>query len=264
MNIETEIKDNAYAAIESSLLDNFNLISDRCPVEIDLIQEVLGDLYNLITTDGVSEEPENEGSKYRPRILIPPLFAKNLFFLIAAYKLMLLGLNNPSNSTLRTVLEGITQIYLIHATKNEAELIYKREMDILTDDEKIILKKNYRYMSAGMVRDLLYTGEKKRMMDDLYNGMSNVSHPSIKGLITDMELTDDFTNDAIYVILAFGTANIIAFLEVYSDRIDENIIENSKKLLDKCAKAHGGVVDIVPNQPSILEKLTLTPDPDLY
>lgn len=262
MNIETEIKNNAYAAIDSSLLDNFNLISDRCPVEIDLIQEVLGDLYNLITTDGVSEE--NEGSKYRPRILIPPLFAKNLFFLIAAYKLMLLGLNNPSNSTLRTVLEGITQIYLIHATKNEAELIYKSEMDILTDSEKIILKKKYKYMSPGMVRDLLYTGEKKRMMDNLYSGMSNVSHTSIKGLITDMELTDDFTNDTIYVILAFGTANIIAFLEVYSDRIDENIIENSKKLLDKCAKAHGSVVDFVPNQPSILEKLTLAPDPDLY
>lgn len=266
MDIETEIKNHTYAAMDSSLLDNFNLISNRCSVEIDLIQEILGNLSHLIITisDVVLDKSRNTGNEDKPRGLILPLFTRNVSYLIASHKLMLLGLNNPSKSTLRTVMEGITQIYLVYSTKIEAELIYKKELDILTDDEINIFKNKYKYMPPREVRKLLYTGEKKIKIDTLYNEISNASHPTIKGIMSDIQLSDGPTNDTIYVILAFGMANIIAFLEVYSDKLDENTIENSAKLLDKCAKKCGGVVDLVPNHPSILEKLTLIPGPDLH
>ena len=52
----------------------------------------------------------------------------------AAYKLACIGLNNPAYLNLRTVFEGITQMYLLHFTDREAYIFYRQQLGTLTED----------------------------------------------------------------------------------------------------------------------------------
>lgn len=258
-----KIKKRSYSEIDLIFQEKDNLISNKFSVKINLVQEMLENLFYLIDTMNniILEEYKRTNNKLDgPAALIPHLFEKNSHYLVAAHKLSLLGLINPSNSMLRSIFECISQIYLLHLTEKEAELIYKREVGILTDEEKTELRKKYRYMSPKMARDILYHNKKKTKLSEFYSSISTSTHPSIKGIRCDIELNYDSLDHTIYGILALGAANIIAFLEVYLDRLDENIIENSMELLDKIDKEYGSMVDIVPNNPLFSEKLKISPD----
>ena len=160
------------------------------------------------------------------------------------------------NSIMRVVFEGITQIYLLHLTTKEAELFYKKQLDLLTDPEKEVWKTTYRYLTPQMVRNILYCEPKKTQMTDFYTVLSNTSHPSIIGAIGDIELKDEIVMDTLSGILALGISNIIAFNEIYSDKYNTKTIYAINNLLDKVTnQMKDQMIDIVPNNPSFTARL---------
>ncbi|MCZ7383287.1 MAG: hypothetical protein O8C63_00880 [Candidatus Methanoperedens sp.] len=256
----TEIKNQYYKKFDEFLQTKHEVILEKYVDKIDLIKEVIDYSLHLryVMNAVFFEEVQKTGKKLDgPTALIPFLYDKNNHYLIAAYKLAVFGLINPSNSILRAIFEGITQIYLLYLTNNEAELYYKKQLGLLTPVEKKELKNKYHNLKPQMVRNILYCESKKKQIEDFYSVISNTTHPSIIGAMGDIGLEDEIMKDTLGGILALGSANIIAYYEIYSDDLDNNC-EIPNDLLYKVSKELDGfMIDIIPNKPTYSEKLKI-------
>ena len=193
-----------------------------------------------------------------PKALIPILFDRNNHYLIAAHKLALNGLINPAYLNLRTVFEGISQIYLLHLTEKEADLFYKKQLNILTPSEENDLIKTYEWLKPAKVRNILFTNQKKNQINDFYNQISNSTHPSIISAMSDFILREETSTDVLNLILGLSAANLIVINETYFEKFDQDEVDEITNMLDMIADELGGfMVDMIPNNPSIKGKLKI-------
>lgn len=240
-----------YKEIDSNLQNKQNLILMRYLNKVNLIEEVIGCSYYLISVSNIvflGELRKKCKELDGPTSSIQVLYQKNVHSLVASYKLAMQGLFSPSKVILRTVFEGITQIYLIHSGKKEAKLFYKSLANELSlAEEQNLRKTKFKELSPGYVRNILYEGEKKKELIKLYSALSEFTHPCLKSSAYDIELKDEVVNDTLGAILVLGSANLVAFNKIFSEKFDKKTIEVSNSLLGKVNVELGGGYDFVPN-----------------
>ena len=141
-----KVKRRKCTEIESVLQIRKDFISKEYVNKINIFRdsvELLFYLRDILNARFYEEHKKTNKPLDGPKALIPILFDRNNHYLIAAFKLALSGLNNPAYLNLRTVFEGINLIYLLHLTEKEADLFYKKQLNILTTSEKKDFKKTF-------------------------------------------------------------------------------------------------------------------------
>ncbi|ETA69194.1 hypothetical protein MettiDRAFT_2688 [Methanolobus tindarius DSM 2278] len=241
-----------YNDIESILNYRKDIIFKEHASKLDIFQDSIELLFYLtkVLNAGFLAEFKRTGKRLEgPRTIIPVLFERNNHNLLAAYKLACIGLNNPAYLNLRTVFEGITQMYLLHFTDREAYIFYRQQLGTLTEDEEKELKNKHHWLRPSRIRELLYTGEKKEQVDDFYILISNAAHPGIKRAMGDFDYRKEVTVDVLSISLALAAASLITVRDIYSSMISEEEAEEIDDLLDRVMQElEGEVLDISPNR----------------
>lgn len=251
-----KVRRRSYSDIESAFQTRRDSILKVYSGKINIFQETIElsfYLSDILNARFYEDYKKNNKPLDGPKALVPILFDRNNHYLIAAHKLAsLFGLINPCYQNLRSVFEVINQIYLLHLTDIEADLFYKKQLDLLTSTEKNELKDRHENLKPAKVRKLLYTGTKKQQADDFYKMISNSTHPSIISAMSDFILRDETIKDALDLTLGLSAANIIAIHETYFEKFEQEEVDEITNMMDKIAKELGDViVDIIPNNPSI-------------
>jgi hypothetical protein len=161
---------------------------------------------------------------------------------------------DPAYLTLRSVFEGVTQIYLLHLTDREAELFYKKQIETLTPNDKRELKRR-RWLSPAEVRDILYTGTKKEQNEAFYNGISNSAHPSVRGVTMNFELKEDVVVDVLSLTLMLAVSNLIAINESCFEIITKKERGEVLEAIEEVVAELGYISDLIPNNPKMEDKL---------
>jgi hypothetical protein len=244
-----------YNDIESTFLYRKDIIFKEHAAKLDIFQNSIELLFYLTTVLNARFIDEFKTTGKRPdgpKSIIPVLFERNNHNLIAAYKLACIGLNNPAYLNLRTVFEGITQMYLLQLTEREAYIFYRQQLGTLTETEEKELKNKHHWLRPSRIRQLLYTGEKKKLVDDFYMLISNAAHPGIKRAIGDFDYREEVTDDVLSILLALSAASFIIVKDIYPDMVGEEEAEEIDDLLNRITqKLNGQVMDISPNHPGL-------------
>ncbi|MDW7732691.1 MAG: hypothetical protein SCH66_09730 [Methanolobus sp.] len=245
------VKRRDYNDIESILLYRKDIIFKEHAAKLDIFQDSIELLFYLTTilNTGFLDEFKRTGKRLKgPGSIIPVLFERNNHYLMAAYKLACIGLNNPAYLNLRTVFEGITHMYLLHLTDREAYIFYKQQLGTLTPDEEKELKNKHHWLRPSRVREVLYTGEKKKQVDEFYILISNSAHPGIKSAMGDFDYREEVTVDVLSISLALAAASLMTISDIYSDRINKEETEEIDSIISRVTRElNGYVIDIVPN-----------------
>lgn len=189
-----------------------------------------------------------------PKALIPILYHRNIYYLIATHKLTLNGLINPAHLNLRVVFETIMQIYLLHLTEKEADLLYKSKLNILEGQEIKDFKKKYEKLRPIKVRKTLYSGDRLSIINKLYHQLSNSAHPNIESAMNEFQYKSEAIKDVIHTTLVISFANIVAIHESYFDKFDEEEIIEISNTFDKITNELGFMIDMIPNNPNLDKK----------
>ncbi len=257
------IKRRDYNDIESILNYRKDIIFKEHAAKLDILQdsiELLFYLTKVLNARFLDDVTAKRRSLKGPASIIPVLFERNNHYLLAAYKLACIGLNNPAYLNLRAVFEGITHMYLLHLTDREAELFYRQQLSVLTADEEKELKNRHHWLRPSRVRELLYSDKKKSQIDDFYILISNSAHPGIKNAIGDFDYNKELSSDVLSISMALAAANLLAVNETHFDRIYEEESEEIDRIISRVTEELDGfMVDIIPNHPQIKEKLNLNP-----
>lgn len=256
--MQHDIRRRDYSEIESILLYRKDIISKKHVSKLKTFQDTIGLLFYLtaVLNSRFLEDLSIKGEHLKgPKSIIPVLFERNNHYLIAAYKLACIGLNSPSYLNLRAVFEGNTHMYLLHLTDREADLFYKQQLGTLTADEKNDLRSKYQWLRPSRIRDVLYTGEKKKQIDEFYILISNSAHPGVKNAMGDFDYREEITVDVLSVALALSAVSLITINDIYFDRFSKEEIEEIENTINRVTQElDAQVVDIVPNHPD-LEKV---------
>ncbi len=253
----TQIETCYYRKMDS-IKKKHDIILEKYANKVNLIEEVMGhSLYLSDIIDSIIQKEYESTGKVQDDLdsYIVFLYKRNIHYLIASYKLSIIGLFNPSKATARAFFEGITQLYLLYLTKEPAILFLKREMGTLSSAEEKEYADEYNYFSAKCVRQLLYDEKREKVIENFYDSISEYTHPRIEGVLGDMELDDKSIKDNFDGLIALGLANIFAIKEVYSNKFDGKIDALIEKLLKKVVDETGGFIQIVPNKPEFIKKL---------
>jgi hypothetical protein len=245
-----------YNDIESILNYRKDIIFKEHAAKLDIFQDSIELLFYLtkVLNAGFIDEFKRTGKRLEgPRTIIPVLFERNNHNLLAAYKLACIGLNNPAYLNLRTVFEGITQMYLLHFTDREAYIFYRQQLGTLTEMEEKELKNKHHWLRPSRIRELLYTGEKKKQVDDFYILISNAAHPGIKRAMGDFDYREEVTVDVLSISLALSAASLMSIKNIYSSMIGEEEVEEIDSILDRVVRElEGQVLDISPNHVGLI------------
>lgn len=215
--------------------------------ECKLVEKTIEYSYYL---KDVSEEVfKNKSQSTHQRLsdedsLIPILYARNIDYLFSSYELALKGFSLQSNSIMRSVLEVVCQIYLLHLTTKEKDLFLKNELGKLNPTEKAEFQKIYKFLSPAKVRETLYSETKRRGVRDLYSELSKKSHPSIIGAFGSLTKNTVSIEDTLVGILTIGMSNIIAYWEVYDESLSSLNTTEYSSLLSK----YEYMIDLVPDK----------------
>ncbi len=244
-----------YNDIESTFLYRKNIIIRDHAAKLDIFQDSIELLFYLTTilNAGFLDEFKRTGKRPEgPRSIVPVLFERNNHNLIAAYKLACIGLNNPAYLNLRTVFEGITQMYLLHLSDREAYIFYKQQLGTLTEDEEREMKNRHHWLRPSRIREILYSGGKKEQLDDFYILISNAAHPGIKRAMGDFDYREEVTIDVLSISLALAAASLMTVRDIYPAMIGEEEAEEIDDILERVARElNGPVMDISPNHPGL-------------
>lgn len=258
--MDTMVKRNKYVEIDELFQTRRELTLKNNASKINVYKDAIELLFYLgdVLQARLYEETEKSGKLLdEPKVLIPILYDRNNHYLIAAYKLTSNCLINPAYLNLRVVFETIAKMYLLHLTKKEADLLYKKQLDMLSKDEKKDLNKNYGGLKPFKVREILYCGKMKEQIDKLYGNLSNSAHPSIVSANSDFIYRDDTVADALNLTLALSSANLIVIYETYFDKFNKEDNSEIKNTLDKIAEELGGVmINMIPNNLKKNQKLS--------
>ena len=146
-------------------------------------------------------------------------------------------------------------MYLLHLTEKEADLFYKSQLNEMSVNEKKEFEGTFKWLGPAKVRNILYSDEKKRRINESYTQLSNSAHPSIKSAMNDFDYRDETVTDALHLTLALSCANIIAIHETFLDKFNEEEVTEIINTLDEIAEELGGVmIDMIPNNPNLKKK----------
>ncbi|MBP1909082.1 hypothetical protein [Methanolobus bombayensis] len=244
-----------YNDIESILNYRKDIIFKEHATKLDIFQDSIELLFYLtkVLNAGFLDEVKKTGKRPEgPETIIPVMFERNNHNLLAAYKLACIGLNNPAYLNLRTVFEGITQMYLLQFTDREAYIYYKQQLGTVTTEEEKELKNKHHWLRPSRIRELLYAGEKKKHVDDFYILISNAAHPGIKRAMGDFDYREEVTVDVLSISLALSAASLMSIKNIYSAIIGAEEAEEIDDLLNRVAQElDGQVLDISPNHPGL-------------
>ena len=255
--MDSIVKRRKYVEIDVLFQTQKKLTLKNHANEIKIYKETIELLFYLrdILDARIREDTRVSGKPLSgPKALIPILYDRNNHYLIAAYKLTSNCLINPAYLNLRVVFETILQIYLLHLTKNEADLVYKKQLDILNKDEQKDLNTNYGGLKPFKVRNILYSDKKRFQINESYKQLSNSAHPSIESAMNDFDYRDETVTDALHLTLALSCANIIAIHETFFDKFIDKEITEISNTFDKIEKELGFRIDMVPNNPNLTKK----------
>ena len=212
----------------------------------------LGDILNAMIYEDVKVSGQSFSGH---KALIPILYDRNNHYLIAAYKLTSNCLINPAYLNLRVVFETIAKMYLLHLTETEANLFYNSQLGKLSANEKKDFTGKFNWLGPSIVRNILYSGEKKRQINEFYRQISNSAHPIIESAMIDFYYRDETVTDALHLTLALSCANMIAIHETYVDKFNGEAVTEIRNTLDKITKELGGfMIDMIPNNPNLKKK----------
>jgi hypothetical protein len=249
------IRRHDYDDIESIFLYRKDIISKKHASKLRVFQETIGLLFymTVILNASFLDDFSITGKLLKgPKSIIPILFERNNHYLIAAYKLACIGLNSPSYLNLRAVFEGITYMYLLYLTDEEANLLYKKQLGSLTADEEKALISKYQWLRPSRIREILYFGAKKKQIDEFYILISNSAHPSVKSAMGDFDYREEITVDVLSIALASSAASLITINDIYFDNFRKEEIEEIENMINRVTQElDGHVVDIIPNHPSL-------------
>ncbi|TQD23511.1 hypothetical protein [Methanolobus vulcani] len=255
MTMHTGKNRRDYNDIESIFSYRKDIIFSEHAAKLAIFQDSIELLFYLTTVLNAGFRDEVKRTSKRPddpKSIIPVLFERNNHNLIAAYKLACIGLNNSTYLNLRTVFEGITQMYLLQLTDREAYIFYKQQLGTLTETEEKELKNKHHWLRPARIRQLLYTGEKKKQVDGFYILISNAAHPGIKRAIGDFDYREEVTVDVLSILLALSAASLVSIKNIYSSMINEEETEEIDNMLDRVTQElNGQVMDISPNHPGL-------------
>ena len=256
--MDTIVKKRKYVEIDGLFQARKELTSKNHTNKINIHKDTIELLFYLrdILNARIYEDVKVSGQSFSgPKALIPILYDRNNHYLIAAYKLTSNCLINPAYLNLRVVFETIAKMYLLRLTEKEADLFYKSQLNELSVSEKKEFEGKFRWLGPKIIRNLLYSDEKKRLIDEFYEQISNSAHPSIKSAMIDFEYRDETVTDALDLTLALSCANMIAIHETYFNKFNDDEVTEIINTLDKIAKELGGVmIDIIPNNPNLKKK----------
>ncbi len=241
-----------------SIKKKHGIILEKYANKVSLIEEVIGhSSYLSDIIDSIIQKEYEATGKVQDDLnsYMVVLYKRNIHYLIASYKLSIIGLFNPSKATARALFEGITQLYLLYLTEEPAKLFLKRELGTLSSTEEKTYADKYSYLNAKCVRKLLYDEKREKVINDFYKSISEYTHPRIEGVLGDIALDDTSIKDNFDGLIALGLANIFAIKEVYSDKFDGKTDALIEKLLKKVVDETGGFITIVPNKPEFIKKL---------
>ena len=255
--MDSIVKRRKYVEIDVLFQTQKKLTLKNHANEIKIYKETIELLFYLrdILDARIREDTRVSGKPLSgPKALIPILYDRNNHYLIAAYKLTSNCLINPAYLNLRVVFETIAKMYLLHLTEKEADLFYKSQLNEMSVNEKKEFEGTFKWLGPAKVRNILYSDEKKRRINESYTQLSNSAHPSIKSAMNDFDYRDETVTDALHLTLALSCANIIAIHETFFDKFIDKEITEISNTFDKIEKELGFRIDMVPNNPNLTKK----------
>ena len=256
--MDSIIKRRKYVEIDTLFQTRKELTLNNHVNKINIYKDAIELLFYLrdILNVKIYESAKSSGQPLSgPRALIPILYDRNNHYLIAAYKLTSNCLINPAYLNLRAVFEAIAQMYLLHLTEKEGNLFYKSQLNELNKEEKKEFRYEFKWIGPKIVRNILYSDEKKHQIDMFYKEISNSAHPSIKSAMNDFGYRDETVTDALDLILALSCANMIVINETFIDEFNEEVVIEIGNTLGIIGKELGGfMIDMIPNNPKLKKK----------
>lgn len=241
-----QLSDYSYQKMCSQIQKIESYLKSTLKDECKLVEETIEYSYYLKYVIEEAFKSKSQSTHQRlsaEESLIPILYARNIDYLFSSYELALKGFSLQSNSIMRSVLEVVCQIYLLHLTTKEKDLFLKNELGTLNPTEEAEFKKIYKFLSPAKVRETLYSETKLRGVRDLYSDLSKKSHPSIIGAFGSLTRNTVSIEDTLFGILTIGMSNIIAYWEVYDELLSSLNTTEYSSLLSK----YEYMIDLVPD-----------------
>lgn len=249
----------SYSQIIMALDAREKLINQDFTAKVQLIPEGIEHLFYLDDLIGarLSVYCRKTQKPLEDRDALPLLlYKKNNHYLVAAYLFALKGLNNPSYSILRSVYEVILDMYTIHLTDREADLISKRETEQLTPEEHNELIKHHFFRHSEIIK-ILYQKDTQKKMREFYDIISKSSHPSIKGIMASFRYSKGATEDVLTLTLGLIFANFLAISEIYYDNLKEAERRKIDDILNKIGQELREVLYLIPDNPNFAARLKI-------
>lgn len=250
----------SYSQVITVLEKREELVNRDFTNKVQLIEESIGHLFCL---DDLIEARHHrryrKTQKYRevPKALLSFLYKKNNHYLVSAYILALKGLNNPTYSILRSVYEGVLEMYTIHLTGKDSELLSEQETEQLNRNRGEKPTKKKKYFRHSEIIKLLYQDPTQEKMRDFYGVVSESTHPSVRGIMASFRYSKEATEDVLTLILGLIFANIVVIHEIYSDELKESEKIKTDDILNKMGQELGEVTYLVPDKPEFAERLNI-------
>jgi hypothetical protein len=160
-------------------------------------------------------------------------FFRNMTYLRAAYLLAREGSCGASSDLQRTAYETILRGYLFIVDEEEAKLHASIIEDTLKPEEKETLRKR-KYYPFDLLLEKLYMPKSRKPHQRTFHELSRFSHPSIRGVFTDIRYSEKEIENCLKLILAltYGTVQMMTegFFELLDDRIKETIKATLKSI----------------------------------
>lgn len=200
----------------------------------------------------------NWGAKELPphQQLVSIYFFRNMTYLRAAYLLACEGSCGASRDLQRTIYETILRGYLFIVDENEAKLFYNYiERKIDPKEEKAL--RNRKFYPFEFLLGKLYTPESGKFNRRIFHELSRFSHPSIRGVLLDLQYSENSIEDCLKMILGLMYGTVQMMTEGFFELLDDCIKNTIKETLENIASFLNEVPLFEPDQEKFSSKIKL-------
>ena len=269
-----------YNELEAIFSRRVEITKQELPLERKIIESLIERhfYYIEILQLNLAIKAINTGQKLTGSAPFPSLyFQRNAHYLVGAFSLLNMGLTNQATAILRTIFETILESYLIilnlcvsdlpqnitqELTEGEkgtslSELISKNKVSNLSEEENKLFKK-IKHLAPRIIRQTLYTKEKKEQIDKFYAVLSEMSHPTITGMMSEIEYNLNDIKDKMKLLLALGATNLIVISEAHFLELPQEEKVKTDELLNVIFCHLKAVPDLIPDKEKHKKKLKIS------
>lgn len=220
-----------------------------CDEGMDVYLSLVSNIEYSLATDAIKSGKTLSGVP----ALKPLHLHRDSLYLFSSKELLESGQTQSGYSLLRSVFEDILLLYYLEICSSvDAHYFYLFEMHdkkhpALSPLQEKEIQKKYQYFSPKYFRNYLYSPAKCSQIADFYHGISKKSHPSINGLLGQIESRSDELNDALNLWLCLCAANILIAHSVFEDVLSSDTKKNDLAFLRKTIQKQC-VADLAPNR----------------